>query len=119
MIKLVKDEYDGWHERISSEIDPDKGIKNELEREFKDSDSQPRREQIKITRDYWASERGRDTDAERTTFKAKGKTYVKTGENKFQSVDERDDVMYNDRTGTLFLLDENGDIKSSIDESDY
>lgn len=102
---MTKDEYKSFERNVIKKIDVSKGVENELERIFKGAGgNQPSEAQKRYARRSLASE----TEAEKVEFKAKGKTYVKTGENKFQSVDKRDDVMYNPTNDTFFLLGDKG-----------
>lgn len=108
---MVDKEYEGWHNRVSKEIDPSKGVRDELNRVFSGDENQPTSKQVEITRDYHAS----STRDEKVKLRSKGKTYVKTDENKFRSVETNKDVMYNPNNDTLYILDDKGRIKGKVD----
>lgn len=105
-------EIQEYHERVSEEIDPEKGISNELDRIFKDSDTQPTKAQERLTRNYYAT----GDKAEKLTFSAGGKEYVKIKENKYKRVDRKDEItVYNPKTGHLYAVDSNGDFREIVE----
>lgn len=107
---MPDDEYDSFDRHVLDRVDAKKGIKAELDRIFRRDPNlrpEPSRKQLHYVRKTITN----DEDVETATFKARGNKYVKTGTNKYERVQDKEDVYYNPSNDTLYAQDESGDWK--------
>lgn len=99
-------------ERLGEEIDPKGDIREQLSKELRDAYENPQYSasdrQVREVSKYWADES--TASEKKVNFKAEGKTYIKTADNKFREVDSGEVAIYSSSNGYLYILDDDGNL---------
>lgn len=105
-------------EDITRRINPQRGIKNELDRVLGNNESLQKSDSWDgVTRKQEASIRDRittDDTKETLKFKKNDKTFIRVDEDNYKRVTSKEDVLVNKRTGKVFLRDKDGKIREVI-----
>lgn len=99
-------------ERIQRDIDPKRGILNELESVLEDnydkSDYRPSTRQQEAMRDFYTDKRKEKVRA--TNVKAFGRDYIKTNDGDFKKAEKKDRATYITKNdGQVYVKDNTGD----------